>query len=131
MPMHLKILIPHQVFAEKSGVVRIVAETREGSYGLLPRRLDCVMALTPGILLYQSEGSPESYVAVDEGVLVKSGAEVLVSVRRALAGSDLRVLQAAVEREFLRLDDQERSLRMVLAKLEAGFLRGFAGVELR
>ncbi len=31
----------------------------------------------------------EMFVAVDEGVLVKTGAEVLVSVRRALGGADL------------------------------------------
>ena len=44
----LKVLLPFQVFAEKTGVSRIVAETREGSFGLLPHRLDCVAALAPG-----------------------------------------------------------------------------------
>ncbi len=48
--MHLKVLLPFQVFAENTGVSRIVAETREGSFGLLPHRLDCVAALVPGIL---------------------------------------------------------------------------------
>jgi hypothetical protein len=32
--MNLKVLLPFQVFAEKTGVSRIVAETREGSFGL-------------------------------------------------------------------------------------------------
>src|SRR5271170_7793742 len=80
--MNLKILLPFQIFAEKTGVSRIVAETREGSFGLLPHRLDCVSALTPGILTYQTESDGEVFVAVDQGVLVKSGADVLVSVRR-------------------------------------------------
>jgi F-type H+-transporting ATPase subunit beta len=53
-PMNLKVLLPFQVFAEKAGVSRIVAETREGSFGLLPHRLDCVAALVPGILTYQT-----------------------------------------------------------------------------
>ena len=53
--MNLKVLLPFQVFAEKTGVARIVAETREGSFGLLPRRLDCVAALAPGILIYENE----------------------------------------------------------------------------
>ena len=82
--MNLKILLPFQVFAEKAGVSRIVAETREGSFGLLPHRLDCVAALAPGILIYETEAEGEVYVAVDEGVLVKTGADVLVSVRRAI-----------------------------------------------
>ena len=29
--MHLKILLPSHIFADKTGVKRIVAETREGS----------------------------------------------------------------------------------------------------
>ena len=87
--MHLKVLLPFQIFAEKTGVTRIVAETREGSFGLLPRRLDCVAALAPGILIYETEAEGEVYVAVDEGVLVKTGPEVLVSVRHAIGGTDL------------------------------------------
>ena len=53
--MHLKILLPFQIFADKPGVTRIVAETLEGSFGLLPHRLDCVAALSPGILTYETE----------------------------------------------------------------------------
>ena len=80
--MNLKVLLPFQIFAEKTGVSRIVAETREGSFGLLPHRLDCVAALAPGILIYETEAEGEVYVAVDEGVLVKTGLDVLVSVRQ-------------------------------------------------
>src|SRR5208282_5296963 len=119
--MNLKVLLPFQIFAEKTGVMRIVAETREGSFGLLPHRLDCVAALVPGILIYQTESDGEVLVAVDEGVLVKTGADVLVSVRRAIGGTDLSQLHAAVEKEFLTLDEQEQNVRLVTAKLETGF----------
>jgi len=121
--MNLKILLPFQIFAEKTGVSRIVAETREGSFGLLPRRLDCVAALTPGILIYENESEGEVFVAVDEGVLVKTGPDVLVSVRRARSGTDLGQLRDAVEQEFLNLDEHERSVRSVLARMESGFIR--------
>jgi len=125
-PMNLKVLLPFQVFAEQTGVTRIVAETCEGSFGLLPHRLDCVAALVPGILIYQTESGGEVLVAVDEGVLVKTGADVLVSVRRAIGGTDLGQLHTAVEREFLTLDENERSVRTAVAKLETGFLQRFA-----
>jgi F-type H+-transporting ATPase subunit epsilon len=124
--MTLKVLLPFQIFAEKSGVSRIVAETREGSFGLLPHRRDCVAALAPGILTYETEADGEVFVAVDEGVLVKTGADVLVSVRRALGGKDLGQLRAAVTKEFLTLDENEQSVRTVMAKLETSFLRRFA-----
>jgi F-type H+-transporting ATPase subunit epsilon len=127
--MNLKVLLPFQVFAEKTSVSRIVAETREGSFGLLPHRLDCIAALVPGILIYQTEADGEVFVAVDEGVLVKTGPDVLVSVRRAIGGTDLRQLRAVVEKEFLTLDEQEKSVRQVVAKLETGFLRRLATLQ--
>ena len=123
--MHLKVLLPFQIFAEKAGVSRLVAETREGSFGLLPHRLDCVAALVPGILIYETASDGEALVAVDEGVLVKTGPDVLISVRRAIGGADLGQLREAVEREFLTLDEHEQSVRLVVAKLETGFLRRF------
>ena len=127
--MNLKILLPFKIFAENTGVSRIVAETREGSFGLLPRRLDCVAALAPGILIYETEAQGEVYVAVDQGVLVKAGADVLVSVRRAIGGTDLGKLRDSVQREFLTLDEREQSVRSVMAKFEAGFLQRLASFQ--
>ena len=124
--MNLKILLPFQIFVEKTDVSRIVAETHEGSFGLLPHRRDCVAALSPGILIYETEPDGEVFVAVDEGVLVKTGADVLVSVRRAIGGTDLGQLRDSVKREFLTIDERERSVRSSVAKLEAGFLRRVA-----
>jgi F-type H+-transporting ATPase subunit epsilon len=122
--MNLKILLPYKVFAEKHDVLRIVAATREGSFGLLPHRLDCVAALSPGILTVETTTEGEIYIAVDEGILVKSGMNVKVSVRNAIGGTDLDKLRAAVEMEFLTLDEQEKNVRSVLSKLESGFIRG-------
>ena len=124
--MNLKVLLPFEIFADKTGVSRIVAETREGSFGLLPHRLDCVAALAPGILIYQLGAQAEAYMAVDEGVLVKTGLDVLVSVRNAIGGADLGQLRAAVDREFLSLNEREQSVRSVMAKMETDFIRRIA-----
>ena len=126
--MNLKVLLPFRVFADKAGVSRIVAQTRAGSFGLLPHRLDCVAPLVPGILTYETAADGAVYLAVDEGVLVKTGQDVVVSVRRAMGGTggdQLQQLHAAVAQEFLTLDEQEQSVRAVMAKLETGFLRRF------
>jgi F-type H+-transporting ATPase subunit epsilon len=127
--MNLKVLLPFRIFAEITDVSRIVAETRDGAFGLLPRRLDCVAALVPGILIYESAAEGEVYLAVDEGVLVKTGAEVRVSVRRAIRGGDLGQLRATVEQEFLVLDAREQETRAVMAKLESGFLHRFVSLR--
>jgi F-type H+-transporting ATPase subunit epsilon len=124
--MHLKILLPFGTYAEKTGVSRIVADTREGSFGLLPHRLDCVAALAPGILMYQQEAEGQVYVAVDEGVLVKTGLDVLVSVRNAIGGTDLGQLHAAVQRDFVNVNEREKNVRSVMAIMESDFIRRLA-----
>jgi len=124
--MNLRILLPSVIFTQRDDVARIVAETREGSFGILPHRLDCVAALVPGILLYETTEASTVYLAVDEGVLVKSGPNVSVSVRRAVAGTSLDELQQAVKRDFLLLDSHEREVRKAVAKMEAAFVGRFA-----
>jgi F-type H+-transporting ATPase subunit epsilon len=127
--MRLKILLPYQIFANVEQVLRLVVQTPDGAFGILPNRLDCVTALTPGVLFYETQASGEIYVAVDEGVLVKSGPEVLVSVARAIAGTDLTQLRSAVEREFQAQDEDERGARAIMARLEAGFVSRIAGLH--
>jgi len=124
--MTLKVLLPFEVFLEKTGVARLVAETRQGAVGILPRRLDCAAALAAGILTYETETDGEAYVAVDEGVLIKTGQTVFISVRNAIAGTDLDRLREAVERDFRHRDDRERAVHAVLAKLESGLIRRLA-----
>jgi F-type H+-transporting ATPase subunit epsilon len=127
--MTLRVLLPFEVFADETGVTSIVVETAQGSFGLLPQRLDCVAALVPGILSFEAADRSEVFLAVDEGVLVKTGSAVVLSVRRALRGNDLARLRDAVEQEFLTLDSQEEEVRTALARLETGFLRRFATLQ--
>jgi F-type H+-transporting ATPase subunit epsilon len=127
--MTLRVLLPFGIFAEQTDVTRVLVDTAAGSFGFLPHRLDGVAAIVPGILVYTTDAQGENFLAVDEGVLVKTGTDVTVSVRRAVHGSDLAQLRASVEREFQNQDTQAQDLRQVMAKLETGFLRRFASFQ--
>ncbi|WP_301922282.1 F0F1 ATP synthase subunit epsilon [Ferruginibacter sp.] len=122
--MNLKILLPFKVFADIKNVSSVVMETSEGSYGLLPQRLDCVAALVPGIFTYETEDTSH-YVAVDNGVMVKAGAQVLVSVRNAVGGADLGKLGDLVKKDFKSEDENQKQVTTVIAKLERGFIYSF------
>jgi F-type H+-transporting ATPase subunit epsilon len=124
--INLKVLLPYKIFAEERQILRIVATSPQGAFGILPHRLDCVASLSPGILIFETEGKEESYIAVDEGVLVKTGFDVLVSVRSAIGGMKLSQLREAVEEEFMHLNEQEQKVRSVLARMESGFIRRMA-----
>jgi F-type H+-transporting ATPase subunit epsilon len=124
--MHLKVLLPYKVFAEEHDVTSIVAMTPNGAFGILPNRLDCVASLSAGILTLQQDDQTQTFIAIDEGVLVKTGLDVLISVRNAMAGIGLKELHEAVENEFIKLDEQEQKLRSVLVKMESGFIQRLA-----
>ena len=122
--MRLKVILPHQLFLEQTGVKRIVLDTTSGSLGILPRRLDCVATLVPGILIYET-AQGANYLAISAGMLVKTGPDVSLAVAKAIAGTDLDSLRQVVVSQLVKLDEQERSVRTALAKLESNFVRRF------
>jgi len=126
--MRLRVLVPTEAVVDEDAR-KVVAEAENGYFALLPRHVDFVAALVPGLLLFEDATGAEGLVAVDEGVLVKRGREVTVSTRKAVRGSDLETLRETVEREFVEVDEYERVARSALARLEAGAIRRF--LELR
>ena len=126
--MNLKILLPTKVLINEKAA-KVIAEAQNGYFCLLPRHIDFVAALVPGILSYQPEEGEEIFLAVDEGVLVKSGKDVLVSTRNATRSPDLDQLKQTVEKEFKSLDEHEKVVRSSVAKIEANFIRRFLEIE--
>ena len=127
--MRLKILLPYRVFVDEGDITHIMVVTRAGTFGLLPHRLDCTAGIAPGILAYRNKAGTDVYLAIDEGVLIKTGPDVIISVRNAVGGKDLGQLRVAVEHEFLSLDERKRSLRNLIAKVESDFVRRFLEMQ--
>jgi F-type H+-transporting ATPase subunit epsilon len=126
--MRLKVLLPHEVFVD-CDVVKVVAEAQNGYFCLLPRHVDFVAALVPGLLMYVAGDGQEQFLAVDEGALVKVGDEVLVSTRSAARDGSLGSLRRVVEEQFEVLDEREKLARSASARLEAGLVRRFLEFE--
>lgn len=126
--MRLQVLLPTEVLVDET-VTKLVAEAENGAFCLLPRHIDFVASLVPGVLYFSDQDGTEHYVAVDQGVLVKCGREVSVSTLNGARGTDLDRLQSLIEERFLALDEHERKTRTALARLEAGTLRGFRELQ--
>lgn len=137
--MRLKILEPTGIVVDEAAA-KVTAVAENGSFCLLPGHVSFLAALVPGLLSYEPEGrieqergdeaedtaepqSAEVFLAVDEGMLVKRGSEVLVSTRRAVRGGDLGQLQRIVHEQFEMLDERQRSCRSAISKLESDMLR--------
>lgn len=126
--LDLKILLPHRVFCRERAA-RLRAEGAHGVFCILPRHIDCVINLVPGILLLENENGEESSFAVDGGTFVKRGGEVLVSTPHAARSEDVGGIRAAVRASFRELEEREQTTRSALAKIEADFVRKFIEVE--
>ena len=126
--MNLKVLLPTGVLIEQE-VTKVIAEAHNGFFCLLPKHVDFAAAIVPGILSFETAGGREEFLAVDEGILIKCGQEVLVSTRNAVRGPDLGQLRRTVEERFKVLDDREKTARSAMVKIEAGFVRRFLEIQ--
>jgi F-type H+-transporting ATPase subunit epsilon len=122
--MKLRVLLPTELLVDEE-VTKLTAEAENGAFGMLPRHIDFVTVLVPGILSFERADGGETFLAIDEGVLVKCGPDVTISTRRAVVGPDLEGLHETVIKEFRHRDDREKATRSAIAKLEAGFVRRF------
>jgi F-type H+-transporting ATPase subunit epsilon len=126
--MRLKLLLPGRIYIDQA-VAKVSGEAEDGSFTLLPRHIDFVAALVPGLLSFETEEGKEEFLAVDAGILVKRGEEVLVSTGNAVQSSDLGRLRQTVEERFQTLDERQRKTHSALARLESDFIRRFLQIE--
>ena len=126
--MDLKILLPTQILIDQP-VTKIVAEAANGSFCLLPRHVDMLTALVPGILTFQTANGDETFLAVEGGILIKCGPRVLVSTRNAFRGNSLEALRQDVAQQFYAIDEQERQARTAIARMEASLARQFTALS--
>jgi F-type H+-transporting ATPase subunit epsilon len=126
--MRLKVAVPTEILL-LTQVAKVKAETANGCFCVLPRHVDFVTELVPGILIFDSPDGHSQYVAIDHGILVKCGSNVSISTRNAVLGADLGSLKETVETHFRRLQEKEQAARVFEAKLEADLVRQLLEVE--
>lgn len=126
--MRLEILLPDQVFLDEE-VRKVVAEAEDGAFAVYEHHVDYVTAIVPGILSFIDHDGAEIFLAVDEGVFVKCGSEVLVAARNAVRGPELAGLRNTVDEEFRAREKEERDIRTAVAKLEADLARRILELE--
>ena len=122
-PVKLKICHPSEIFMD-TAVNKVVAESPNGNFCILPRHIDTVMALVPGILAYFNDAGEELFLAINGGILVKQGDKVLIATRMAIKG-ELGTLRKKVKEFMDEVDEKERKTLSSLVRLEADFIHRF------
>lgn len=120
--LQLKVMMPTRVVLDTlAGQVNV--EAKGGSRGFLPRHIDFVAALATGIISYVGENQQPGFVAVDGGVLVKKGTQLLVSTPDAVHAEALDELEKFILEKARQHQENERISRGVLARLEVALVR--------
>ena len=104
---------------------KVTFETATGYYTLLPHHVDFVASLTAGITAYVPENETEKYAACHQGIVVKKGDVVTISVQGAVLGPTLSELQDLIKKEFKQNEEKRKELNTAMARLELGIMRGF------
>ena len=125
--MRLQLLLPTHIELDEE-VSQVTAEALTGSFTLLPRHVDYAAPLAAGILAYES-ASGESFVAINGGILVKTGDHVRVAASEAAVGRDLAALEQAVREKFEQLSESESRAQSAVQRIEADFVRRFIQLE--
>jgi len=126
--VNLIIFLPEKTYWQ-GRVKKVVGEAKDGSFCLLPAHIDFVTIMIPGIFYALTEEDQEIYLAINEGVLLKTGKDVTLATRNAIKGESLGSLKRQVEEDFKKVDQQDRKARQALQKLEADFVRRFLDLE--
>ncbi len=129
--MDVRVYLPIEIYWQAENIGKVTAEGLEGYFTLLPRHIDYVSVLVPGIMTVVSSSDQTEYFAVDAGTLLKQGDKVSISTRNCVRGTDIENLARIVDNEFKQLDDLEKKARTALAGLEHTMLQRFAEMRKR
>ena len=126
--MRIKLTLPYKTILDEE-VDKITAPGAEGSFQILPKHIDVVWTLQPGILILTKDNK-NKYFAIHKGVLVKEADVVYVSSFQAIKGDSLDDLNKALTENFKTLDEHEKQAQKILVKLETDTIRRFMEIEL-
>ncbi len=108
---------------------KVFAEAENGAFAMLPNHTDFVTALLPSVLVITDADGTETFLGIDQGVLIKHGYCVDIAVRRGVQGDDLASLNDTIQASFIEVDEDERVARTALSRLEAGIVRRFSDLR--
>lgn len=113
----------------KTKIKKVTFETLNGYYTLMPKHIDFVSAMNANIVRYTTVENEEKFVACHQGIVVKKGNDVTISVQKAVKSDTLDELQKTILIDFKESEEQRKELNTAMARLEVGLVRGFTQLK--
>lgn len=94
--INLKVYTPAKLFLSET-INSITIQGREGNFTILPRHVDYITSFGDSIIIYKTLDNTLAYLAVNQGVLVKIGRELELSVFSAEQANSLEELKIKIK----------------------------------
>ncbi len=121
--MTLTVYLPFQILIQQP-IRKITFESVDGFHTILPKHIDYATALKTGIVRYQDENGQTSYLACDEGILIKKGANISLSTRLGIKNNNLKELENVIKIDFKKMEETRKESNKTMAQLELTLARG-------
>ncbi len=126
--MRIKIITPAEIKVD-APARWVRADAPDGSFALLPRHIDFVTRLVPGLITFERTDGAIRYAGSGAATLVKRGPDVMISAHDVVLGDTPDEVQQQLARALRTIDEIERQERALLARLEADMIRRFQDLE--
>lgn len=110
-------------------VTAVALQGAAGAFTVLPRHIDTVAVLVPGLVTFWTADGGEQIVAVDGGTVVKVGDDVLVSTPTAVHTRGLDAVGETVARTLLAREAHEEAARQALGRLQTDVVERMVELE--
>jgi len=119
----LRVITPTEIVLS-CPIQKITIEGIEGFRTLLPKHMDFITALKPGIMTYMTQDSQIQYLACNQGLCVKCGDTVSISTPWAIISDNLSHLKIRIKQAFQEMEQERKEVGVSLARLEIGLTKG-------
>ena len=126
--MELKVVTPIEVILS-CPIQKITIEGIDGFRSLLPKHIDFITALKPGIMTYVTTDNATKYLACNQGLFVKCGTQVSISTPWAVISDDLEHLKHHIKQNMAEMEQERKEVGVSMARLEIGLTKGL--IQLR
>ena len=121
MSLELEILAPDRAIV-RTRVISFQAADASGRFGLRTGHEDFLTVLVPCVIRYHGEDAPESFGAVDGGVLLLEGGRISIVTRDAVVADRLDCVTDAAAAMLKARKEKEVAARSGFTELETTLL---------
>ncbi|MDR3079052.1 MAG: hypothetical protein LBU15_03360 [Rickettsiales bacterium] len=118
--LNLRIYTPQKLFLEET-ITKIKISEKDCNYTILPRHIDYLSSFSRSTIGFRKLDGEEVFVWLNQGILVKCGREIQISVFSAVNGgssvANLKLMMDNNLRNFKNLIDSTKKFKLTLRNI--------------